>query len=147
MRLDKPDSCAALAIAEREAKRAMNTDIALGVLSLVPLALMAVKADGMPWDALGKIGLFYIWPISFCYFFVIRKLENKNHRFALWLAGTGTFGASFVLFAMWFPPMVILAAPPVVTYLMTRMRGRHYRELELRIKLASLRDRSDASVG
>lgn len=124
---------------EQAIRKAVKTDIALSLICLAPLVSLLWKVvpdERFTITALGPIALLYCWAIGACYLLLIRKIRDKGLRRSILLFSSGSFASCFVLSFVVLPPMLAVGAAPIGTYLMTKLRARHYFELDLRKELA-----------
>lgn len=117
----------------------MKTDIAIGVISLAPLAFLLWKVaqdERITMSTFGPLALLYCWTMGACFILLIRKISDRGLRKSAWLFSSGSFASCFVLSFSALPPMWAVGVVPVCTYLMTKMRAQHYFQLDLRKKMA-----------
>lgn len=132
---DNPDQ----ARVDEAIRKAMKTDIAIGVMSLAPLAYSfnrMVQDDSFNIGSLGPIALLYCWAMGACFVLCIRKIRDAGLRKSIWLFSSGTFASCFILLFAVMPPLFALGAVPIATYLLTKMRAQRYLELDLRKEIA-----------
>lgn len=129
-----------LARVEQAILKAKKTDMALALICLAPLISLVWKVsqdEHFSIPTLVPIALMYWWAIGACYLLLIRKIRDKGLRKSIFLFSSGAFASCFVVSFVALPPVMAIAAAPIGTYVITKMRARHYFELDLRKELAS----------
>jgi hypothetical protein len=92
--------------------------------------------DRFTFATLGPIALLYCWSMGACFLLLIRKIRDKWLRRSILLFSTGSFASCFALSFALLPPMLAVGAVPIGSYLMTKLRARHYLALDVRKELA-----------
>lgn len=124
---------------DRAFRRAVNTDVAIGLISLAPFLSLLWKLYGDPrfsWGLLEIFGLLYLWTSAFLYGLIIRKVRSKTLWASAWLYSTGVFCSCLTLAVVTLPSLAVGVAP-IATYWIVKLRARGYFRIELMQRAAS----------
>jgi len=121
-------------LVERQRKSIIKVDMAIGIICMVPLASffwLFSQDDRFSMDELKMILMLYLWSVGSCYLLVLRKIKDKGMRSSSILFTSGTFCLNLVLTFSLLPSMWAIAATPIVTYYVTRIRTGLHRQIDL----------------
>lgn len=105
-------------------QKVIRIDIAVGLLSMVPLSSYLWGFEYANKDALGSLALLYVWSVGACHVLLLSKLKDRGLRWSALLFASGSY-ASILIFTMFaLPAMWWVAATPIGTYFITKLRTR-----------------------
>lgn len=119
--------------------KARNQDFIIGIAAIAPGLLIVLKSESFSPSVLALPGFLFCWTMTFCIVFAIRKIQNWGLRAAALVFSSGVFISSLILSIVALPPQWAVGVAPVATYLLTKMRFRHYLQLEIAARLSGHR--------
>lgn len=122
------------AYVEKALRRLVNTDVAIGLISVAPFISLLWQVYSDPrftWKYVGMTGGLFLWTMAFVAVFVLRKVRNK----ILWASATvfsaGVFCSCLTLAFVTLPPLYAVGAVPIATYWILKLRAKGYHQVEM----------------
>lgn len=127
-----------MAFVEQTRTKVMKVDIAIGLISIAPLASFLwgfAQDERFSLEAMGILGMLYAWSVGACYLLLLRRIKDKGLRWTALLFASGTFASMLVFSFSFLPHIWALASVPVGTFFISRLRTRLHKNTDMLLRL------------
>ncbi|KSQ21708.1 hypothetical protein APB26_32525 [Pseudomonas aeruginosa] len=122
------------ALVDKALRRLVNTDVAIGLISVAPFASLLWQVHSDPrfaWKYIAMTGALFLWTMLFVGAFVLRKVRNKLLWASAAVFSAGVFCSCLTLAFVTLPPSWAVGAVPIATYWIVKLRAKGYHQVEL----------------